>query len=112
MFKKIIIIIGKIKDLLAKLPKVAATYAFLTYLALLFPVLAFGGFLFYQYNLTAQQAETEIIKSKIQLKESSYQKIIEEWEGRKKIFEETKIIDYQNPFQGTTSAILAIETID
>ena|SRR3989344_4056436 len=103
MFKKIIIIINKIKNLLRLLPKVAATYAFLTYLALFFPILAFGGFLFYQYNLTAQQAELETIKSRIQLRENSYQNILAEWERRKKIFEEIKIIDYQNPFHGTTS---------
>lgn len=103
MFKKIKIIINKTKDLLTNLPKVAATYAFLTYLALLFPVLAFSGYLFYQYNISAQQAELEITKPRIQLKENSYQNILEAWERRKKIFEEIKTIDYQNPFQGTTS---------
>lgn len=90
------------KEFLKKLPRILGEQAFLTFLALLFLALIFGGFLFYKYSILAEKAEPEIPEKPLEFQEKTYQEVLKIWQDRQKKFEETEFKIYPDPFKGLT----------
>lgn len=83
-----------------KLPKILGERAFIFFLILLFLALIFGGLVFYKYSILAQKAEPEIFEKPLKFKEETYQEVLKTWKERQKIFEETELKTYPDPFLG------------
>ena len=94
--------INKVKKVFGKLPRILGERAFLVSLILIFLALILGGFIFYKYNILAQKTEPQIIEKPFQFKESLYQKILEEWQGHQRKFDEAELKEYPDLFQGLT----------
>lgn len=89
---------GKIKEFLEKLPRIIAEHFFLAFLVLVFFALIFGGILVFKSIILIEKLEPEITEKAVQFRESTYQKILTEWENRQKRFEETEKKEYPDPF--------------
>lgn len=93
----------KIKIWFEKLPKILAEQAFFSVLILIFLALILGGILVYKYGILAQRVEPEILAKPPQFKKTLYQKILERYTEREKIFEKTKTKQYPDLFRKTFS---------
>jgi len=94
---------GKIKIFFKKLPRILGEKAFLTFLFLLFISLILGGIIFYKYSILAEKAELRTIEEPLQFEEKIYQKILNEWGTREKIFKEAELKEYPDLFRGAIS---------
>lgn len=90
---------NKIKPILKKILRIIARRVFLSFLILTFLALTFGAFLFYQYSILTKKAELETKGEMIQFKESTYQKILKEWQVREEKFEEVSAKIHPDPFR-------------
>ena len=87
------------KECLLKASRLMAEHLFLTSLVLIFVSLLFGAAVFYKYYVRAQEVEPELGKEITEFKESTYQKIIAEWQDRGERFEAAKTKAYPDPFK-------------
>jgi len=101
--------IKKIKDFLKRLPKILGTHAFLSFLALVFFALIFGGIVFYKYSISAQKKELEPSEQILKFEEKTYQQVLEAWEEKERKFKETDTKKYPELFQETREVTEAPE---
>ena len=91
--------LNKIKKYLSGAFRFAAEHLFFTFIALIFIAVFFSIVVFYEYGVLPRKAEIDLGIGVIKFKENTYQKILQEWQGRQERFEAAKTREYPDLFR-------------
>lgn len=97
MIKKINL--KKIKLFLKRLPEILAEKPFFTFFALIFLVLLFGAFIFYQFYLLAEKRLSLLEEEPLEFEEELCRKFLETLDEKERRFEKTELKDYPSLFK-------------
>ena len=92
---------GEIRKFLEKTPRILGEKAFFIFFALLFLEIFFAAILLYQPLFLAKKFHLDTSVGVVKFQEQLLEKVLGEWEERKKIFDEAGKKQYPDPFWGT-----------
>ena len=95
--------LGEIKKFLGKAPRILGEKAFFLFFIFLFLEILFAAILLYQPLFLATKFHLDTSIRIIKFQEQVLEKILGEWEERKKISDEAGKKQYSDPFWGTIS---------
>lgn len=86
-------------DIIKKIPLILAQHAFLVMLIFILFYLVFAVFIFYQYVILVEINYGKNSLKNTQFEYNAYQKILEEWQTKDQIFQQSLLSKPLNPFQ-------------
>lgn len=91
--------IDKIKIFFQKTSYWLARHTFLASMILIVLAVIIGGIVFYKYSYLLLEAELQTVGKPLKFDEKKYQKILEIWQERQKISEESATKEYPDPYR-------------
>ena len=89
---------GKFKKALSNLPETLAQKSFIAFLILSLLAFIISGAIFYKYGYSVVKMFPDITEQEIKINSTDYQKMLNYWDARAKIFEEADLKVFKNPF--------------